>query len=103
MSQSKPRRFANHSTTRTVWRITSGPMPSPGSTIRFRRLRIKRQLPTPRSVPIDPRTALPVPRLEVRNLAIARERHLDLLKAFEERPPLRAVDLECDPFARRRD
>src|SRR5213596_3761077 len=101
MSQSKPRRFANHSTTRTVWRMTSGPMPSPGSTIRFGRLRIARRLPVSRLVSIDPRTASSIIGLKVRNLDLARERHLDLFEPFEQGAPLGGVNLEGNPCARR--
>src|SRR5262244_2916647 len=93
MSQSNPRLCANHSTTRTAWRMTSGPMPSPGRTIRLGRLRIA----------INPRPTFAIAFLKSRNIGAKRERQLNLFEAFKQCAPFGGINLERYLAARRRD
>src|SRR5438128_1931957 len=77
--------------------MTSGPIPSPGSTMTLgRRLGIipSPEISTVRSVFVDPRAPRAVIRLELGDFGFLSERHLDFIEPFEQRPAPCGVDLE---------
>src|SRR6516225_689280 len=80
--------------------VTSGPIPSPPRMTRRPRVFVMESL-SPRQI-VDPRPALPVARLEVRDLAVALQRLADLVEPGEERRPPAGIDREGDALARRR-
>src|SRR5882672_4760572 len=86
--------------------MTSGPIPSPGSTMTLgRRLGIipSPEILTVRSVFVDPRAPHAVGRLEFGDLGLLGERHLDFIEPFEQRLAPRGVDLEWHLSASRGD